>query len=125
MQTTEITLEQAKEVLAAHHEAARVARIAENQQYVGKFYRYRNSYGVGGDSKSWWLYAAIIGVDEGGTLLGWTFQQTSEGNISIEPTGTVYPWSGYEEIPASVFQRAALKVLSVAVGRLSPASDGM
>ena len=52
-------------------------RKEENQKFLGKFFKYRNSYGSG--SLDWWLYLKV--TNAGFWLKGFEFQLTSTGRF--------------------------------------------
>lgn len=49
----------------------------ENQKFLGKYFKYRNSYGSG--SPEWWLYLKVTGAEF--WLKGFEFQLTSTGRF--------------------------------------------
>jgi hypothetical protein len=99
-----ITLDQARKVIEAHHEAERRATRKENRRLVGRFYKYRNTYGSG---DAWWLYGAVTGVDEFGRVTGWKFERTSLERIEISLDDSMHVNTGWKEIGASEFWGAA------------------
>lgn len=105
-----ITLEEARAVIAAHHDEELRQKVEASQQYVGRFYRYRNS--SGGGREKWWLYVAVTGVDELGVPRGWQFQVIPNPDVvQIHTDTAAYVWSGgYEEITAAEFSREAYKL---------------
>jgi hypothetical protein len=123
--TTKMSLEEAQAVIAAHRDEELRQKIARSQQYVGRFYRYRNSSSL--DRERWWLYVAVTGVDEGGTPSGWQFQVIPNPDVIQIATETpVYVWGGgYEEITPLAFWNAARKLASsveaILVRRKNPA----
>ena len=56
-------------------------RCDRNAKYVGRCYRYRNSYGHG---ESWWLYAMVTGISEDGLMSGIRFQNDGNGKLDFE-----------------------------------------
>jgi hypothetical protein len=54
--------------------------LSENQQYVGKFFKFHNSYG---DEEKWWLYFTVTHI-LGNSLYGWSFERDSRNNIRID-----------------------------------------
>lgn len=113
-----VTLEEAKAVIAAFHKEETRKRVAENRALIGKFFKYRNSYGSG---EKWWLYVAVTGVDGGGTPTGWRFQRTSNDTVEIERKTWLsgVPNGGYQEITARAFWAEARKLRALLVGQLS------
>lgn len=117
----EITLEQAQAVVNAHREAEFAAKIKATRKLVGRFFKYRNSYGTG---DKWWLYAHATEVDSLGRILGLSFQHTSQDIIEIElktsaiGIGGVIT-AGWEEIEPSEFWEAAAQIRTEVRHRLS------
>lgn len=110
-----LTLEQARQVINAHHEAERAIARENLLPLVGKYFKYWNNYGVGGKSRGWWLYAQVTGVDAVPMCTGWTFQRDENGSFEIQTesrsTITIRPeGSGWEEIGPSEFWMAAKQV---------------
>ena len=119
-----MTVEQARAVLAEHEAKKRgEQRAANEKKYVGKFFKYHNSYGA--DRPRWWLYAAATGVDDWGHVTGWEFQHDSDDRIRIEPgvSSLMLSDSGWIEITADEFWIAAGKVLIAAMSRLTRIPD--
>lgn len=77
---TKAEVEAAKTLLLAERIAEEQDRCEALCAHIGKFFRYRNSYGTG---KKWWLYAAVTGVKPYIGCVGWDFQVTSNGEIEI------------------------------------------
>jgi hypothetical protein len=75
--------------------------------FVGKFFKYRNSYGTG---KKWWLYLKVLSYNERNfnTL---QFQLMGDGKIEIEnrdwthANSLIRGDSGYIEIEAKEFRQ--------------------
>lgn len=109
---TKDQVEAAHAVLMAAREAEDVRRAEADRKYVGKCFRYRNSYSAG---NGWWLYCIVTHMDEHRTLRGWKFQKDNDGRVSIEtghPFMGLSPNSGYAEIPAADFWREAATLCS-------------
>jgi len=56
-------------------------RAEENQKYLGKYYKYRNSYG--GDREEWWIYVRVDEIKDNGILYT-SFEKTSMNYIEIK-----------------------------------------
>lgn len=115
----EITLEQAQAVVNAHREAERAEKIKAARALIGRCFKYRNSYGVGGPHEKWWLYAIATGVDALGTVVALSFQRTSNDTIEIENKARIFIGSGYEEIRPAEFWKAAAQIRKEVRRRLS------
>lgn len=113
-------LETAKAVIAEHRKQQDEERRESLRAYVGKFYKYRNSYSLPKtDADYWWLYRAVTGLGDGAFLNGWSFQGTSSGIVTIEPQEYGYePDSGYTEITADEFWQAAADLNEIISQRL-------
>ena len=120
-----ITIEEAQAVIAAFREEELRQKIAESQQYVGRYYRYRNSSSL--DRERWWMYFAVTSVDESGSPVGWSFQiMPSPATVQIATERPIYVWGGgYEQITPLAFWREAKKLAGVVeqilVERVDPA----
>ena len=81
--------------------------------YLGKCYRYRNSYGTG---TGWWLYRKIKKV-VGTKLILVGFQKTSMGKIEIDTDDIKFVWNnenameGYTEITNEEFKEQRKQIL--------------
>jgi len=83
--------------------------IAENEKYVGKHFRYRNTYGGPDKEKDkWWLYLKITGISSTGWLNGYSFQNDKQGKINIETKELIRVGANieYEQITAGQFNKA-------------------
>ena len=81
-------------------------RKAENQKYVGKFFKFRNCYSCPEENGYWWLYIAITGMDEFGTLMAWNFQTDIYGKSEIEKETVFYNSKDHIEISEIEFREA-------------------
>lgn len=81
---------------------------AKNAALVGRYFRYRNSYGSG---SVWWMYFKVTGY-KGGSIRGQQFQTTSDDEVQIEPARSFYRHmhGGFEEIKKSEYERELKKV---------------
>ncbi len=61
-----------------------VESAKKNKAFVGKFFKYRNSYSCPEPNEYWWLYLAVTGMSEDGNLETWNFQKDHLGQIEIE-----------------------------------------
>lgn len=105
----ELTIEAARAVLAAHEQAQRDTKNAELRKFVGRFFKYRNSYS---SDDGWWLYGRVDEVNEWGRVTGLHFQRTSHDTIEIELHGMFPSFdSSWTEIRAGAFWREAKKLL--------------
>ena len=73
----------------------------KNSKYVGKCYKYRNSYSVG---EAWWLYLRITKADDG--LDGYHFEHTSMDFFEIVRFKYWNIGDSYEEITRKEFDDA-------------------
>jgi hypothetical protein len=78
-------------------------RTKENQQWVGKYFKYRNT--CGGDCPGWWLY---IKITKGGYCLkGFQFQLTSTGRFEASVKSSIFGgMERHEEISKAEYNRA-------------------
>lgn len=81
--------------------------IKERRQYVGKCFKFRNSYGSG---ESWWLYCKALHLD-GTSVIFFQFQKDSNGRWEIVDRQSHYLSPEYVEIPCHEFQTEWLKCL--------------
>lgn len=59
--------------------------IKKNQEFVGKYFKYRNSYSCPRSPEDyWWMYARVDRLNKSGIPVGVTFQTDSDGKIEIE-----------------------------------------
>lgn len=102
----------ANQVLAAARAAEEADKVAENRQYVGRFFRYHNSYGP--DAK-WWMYFAVTGIQSYGGCTGWSIQRTTEHEVQVALKARAYITNGgYSEITPAHFWREAGKLIAQA-----------
>ncbi len=87
--------------LSAIEEQERIAREVKyrpifEKKYVGKYFKYRNSYGT---DKAWWLYTYITSINSvypihgnqiSGIAGGWQFQKTSYEVVEIKKDQHIY-----------------------------------
>lgn len=60
-------------------------RFDQNAKYVGRCYKYKNSYSCPqSDDDRWWLYAMVTQMGEHGSLVGITFQDDKQGKLEFE-----------------------------------------
>lgn len=105
-----MNLETAQRVVAEHREAEQKRDAETKRKYIGRYFKYHNSYG--GDHARWWLYGAATEVTDYGQIQGLTFQHTSMDRIEIEPKGSISMGSGgWQEISAEEFWTAATGLL--------------
>jgi hypothetical protein len=87
------TLEKKKDELEKLHEEVEVLEREEfereempkRREWVGRYLKYRNSYGAGNDEK-WWLYVHITGVTDRGDFEANRLQIDCEGRLDIQRT---------------------------------------
>jgi hypothetical protein len=86
---------------------------ADNQQYIGRFFKVRNNYSCPEKpSDYWWVYMTVVSA-EAYTLKCFEFQTDSRGCIDIRPTDIHSTLSRcYVEIKKSEFARAWRELLS-------------
>lgn len=117
-QAMEGFVQAAQTVIAEHRRLEQERERAARLPLVGKFFKYRNSYGGGED----W-YAAVTGINEWTKPEGWSFQLTTRGSIGIEHRAflSTLPLTsgGWQEIPATEFWRQAQKVSTLVASRLT------
>lgn len=122
-QPTKAALKAAYAVVEAHRDAEREAAAAEKRLFIGRYFKYRNTYG--GSDTGWWLYGSPTALDDGGTLVGLSFQTTCYGEIEINQNrGSLITLPGsWQEIEAAEFWAAAAmlqcKVLDLLRGAAS------
>jgi hypothetical protein len=119
---TDVTLDEALEIVRDAREREVAERTAEAMAFVGRCFRYRNCYSLPqGTEDYWYLYAIVQGADAG-WCKGLTFQRDKDGRIEIriDDTMRIYPGSGWEEIDLAAFQAAADNILDLATTRLQP-----
>jgi hypothetical protein len=121
--TKEITLEEAQAVIAAHRDRENEARVAEARQYLGRYFRFLNSYGGGPDRPRWWLYAMPTDIDEYGTVTGLKFQHTENDTIEIQSDAYIGNLNDFVEISAAEFWDAASDLQAITVERLTRKSS--
>lgn len=110
-----ITLAQAQAVIAAHSEAEYAKKVAAAQKYVGRCYRTQNSYS---QSEKWWLYGRVESIDAIGWPKGLTFQRTTSGQITVEPSSPIHVGAEWEEITETEFWSQAARHLGMVEGLL-------
>lgn len=112
MKPTGEEIQQARNVLALAREAKEVAEQAKALTYVGRFFKYSNSYSLE-EGGRWWLYGAVTGANYG-TPTGWTFQRTVSDIVEIKVQELInVAFGGWVEIPAEEFWAAAKALLEV------------
>jgi hypothetical protein len=62
-------------------------KLKKNLQYIGKYYKYLNSYGSSSETEKWWIYAKVRGLSENGDPEFFTFQTDTNCKIDIEVEG--------------------------------------
>lgn len=82
-------------------------RAKENRKFVGKCFKYQNSYGHG---DPWLLYLRVTGG--GYWLKGYKFERTSTGRFEANFDECVSCIDGYEEISRKEFDKAWRKFLA-------------
>lgn len=98
-QRMEIT-ERISEIETAEHEK-------ESRQYVGRYFKTRNSYSCPqGDEDYWWLYTKITGF-EGRANSGFQFQRDNDGRSSTDHRkANIYLRADYVEISRGEWDEA-------------------
>lgn len=94
-------------------------RIEENSAYIGKCFKFENSYG-GEKPKKWFGYMVATGIDENGFLLYTQFEVDCDGVPSMRKS--FFYWAsqcGYQEVPRSVVDKAWEKFIA-ATNALKP-----
>jgi hypothetical protein len=126
MAKREITLQEAEAVIRAHREAQDAAKAAANRQYVGRYFKYLNSYSLPQPDERWWLYCAIESVDDVGTLRGWTFEHAIDDKITIERgVRANHVVQSGQEIGADEFWIAAAKIAQTVADTFARAAPAM
>lgn len=121
---TEKEVADARRVLAEYQDQQARRKAEANKKYIGRFFKYRNTYGAEGGS--WWLYGTVTGVEEFGRLYGITFQETSDKRIEItydDPTLSTIVGDG-NEISADEFRSAVLDISGTVAILTNKAIDG-
>lgn len=93
-------------------------RQKENEQLIGKCFKYRNSHSLPEkESDYWWLYIKILSLNEYGICSGIAFQTDKDGRIDIETREYINLSSGYIEIPKKEFEEEwaelAMSIMSI------------
>lgn len=109
-------LRKAQAIKERRERAADRKERAETAKLIGKCYRMRNSYGVGG-KKDWYLYRKVVGVTTGGEAKTVEFQTDCYGRFECKRDdyclGVSYDFG--VEIPAAEFNREFRKQLGQAI----------
>jgi len=80
-------------------------RRKENRKYLGKCFKYRNTFGR--PEESWWLYLKITKV--GVSMSGHKFQKMHDGRFEALNENYVTGLHGWIEIPRAEFNRQWMK----------------
>lgn len=90
------------------HEIYQAKRLVENKKLLGRFFKYRNSYGGSTEEQKWWLYKKITHVDDCGCACYWSFQVDTFGSIEIKPVlcETTFHVDAHVEIDEEEFAQA-------------------
>jgi len=94
------------------HEIEDGERAEYDKQFIGRCFRYRNSYSVPTEDEKWRLYTKVISVGETG-LTCLSFQEDYEGKIEIEPGGFQYSGNleDWQEITEDHYRQAWLELV--------------
>jgi hypothetical protein len=119
---SEMDLETAERVIAEHRDRRRAQEAEANKVYIGRFFKYRNTYG-GSEPESWWLYASVTSVDDWGGLFGVSFQHMADDRVEVHLKDRVsHIVSANIEISADEFWSAARGILGSVSRALLPES---
>jgi hypothetical protein len=81
--------------------------ILENENIVGKCFKYRNSYSCPTQEEDyWWIYSKVIGLTDDGCLRVWHFQKDRSGEFMVNPNSLEYGMENHTEIPEIEFYEA-------------------
>ena len=72
--------------------------------YVGKFYKFGNSYGSPADG--WWLYMEVTGLNADAEIEAFQFEQTCQGEVRIDTVVHLFDLEEYTEISQEEYQSA-------------------
>lgn len=81
-----------------------------NQKMIGKCFKFRNSYGSGGD---WWFYIQVLGINSEGYLVCISAEHCSDNKIQIEQSIRYSSSFSKEYLPITEeeFEKAFEKIL--------------
>jgi len=99
----------------------RSERAESNARYVGRCFKFRNSYGDSDDSARWWLYRRIVSADGDGAI-AFQFQTDRDGKIEVELAERIFidiRVDAWTEITLSEFGQEWNKV-ATRIGNLHP-----
>ena len=91
-----------------------VFRPKLEKQFVGKFFKCRNSYGSG--DKGWWLYSYVISLPKDFNIPNpnfyvYSFQTTTFPDVEIRTHDVTYSYSLEQEITSKEFMTAYQRML--------------
>jgi ribosomal protein L35AE/L33A len=90
-----------------------VRRREENESYVGRYFRYKNSYSCPeSEDEKWWIYSHVIGITQGGNLRVVRFEDDKSGRIEIGIGIGTTTTSLQEEITEEVYEAAREALLT-------------
>lgn len=83
-------------------------RIKKNSVFVGKTFKYRNSYSCPEKPTDyWWMYAKVTECSEAdGLLYATTFQTDKYGDMTVQTRQNCYHMQGYTPCKLSEFNNA-------------------
>lgn len=81
---------------------------SELDAYVGRYFRFHNSYGGGSGHKPWYGYVKVLANDEDSGLRCLRFEQRGKGEILLyaQDFHVIQTVAGYEEITRAAFTNA-------------------
>lgn len=116
--TITMTLKQAQEVISAHREAEYAAKAEKARTYIGRFFKYRNSYGSG---DKWWLYGMVTAATDYGAPTGVTFQRPSDNRLEVRLEDQIaVDHGGWIEIDSAEFWKHAAETRNELIAHLTP-----
>ncbi len=99
----QLILEKARNEL---YEIEAKKKFERNAPFVGRCFKFRNSYSTTDENEKWWLYEKILGLDNTRDFITFKFETDINGKITIEPTDCGYIYDRHIEISQEEFDDA-------------------
>lgn len=93
-----------------------IEKVKQNQKFVGKCFKYINSYGSG---EKWPLYSIATGITSSGNLTAFLFERTSHDEINIR----VDKWAGIYLMGKEISKEEFLEAWAELKTHISDAAD--
>lgn len=93
-----------------------IEKVKQNQKFVGKCFKYINSYGSG---EKWPLYSIATGITSSGNLTAFLFERTSHDEIKIR----VDKWAGIDLMGKEISKEEFLEAWAELRTHISDAAD--